>query len=438
MQGYAYSECFCRYRYGVHKRKYYIDGREVDRCMIVIKDVATGLIKEFTSLGDYAVYMPIEDLPVSETGISCIYSVINFLNYVFVDNWKKYGINTLRQIEVRHIEDYLNTYADTRTRSGGYPSRQTIRNKRASISKFMIGLIRSCKMNIREDEIVEYRFVRNPKGSYGGRFVPRYKIHFRYHNESMGGYKMLYRDMPLAIAQRLISMAETFDPEIAFALVLQLLVGLRSGEVCNIRQNTSVYGPCFRVTYADDAKTICTGIEIDLLHEYPMRGDGKTVGRIKRERCQSVFPPFQAQVEESYRRHLELIKGKPVEEARPMFLTKRPDKKNGVYMAMTVSAYRDRVLRLFNEHVLPSCRNDADPMMRSFYHEMQGHTWGPHSCRHWYTVALILCGVDNVAQLMNYRGDKSPRSAITYLERKGELNNRYRKAVNKLGGIIRK
>lgn len=107
-------------------------------------------------------------------------------------------------------------------------------------------------------------------------------------------------------------------------------------------------------------------------------------------------------------------------------------------MAMTDRGYRDRVQRLFYNHVLPSCKDDADPEMRAYYIEMQGRTWGAHACRHWYTVSLILNGVDNLAELMQYRGDKRPRSAMVYLERKGELNRRYRKATNKFGRMIRK
>lgn len=434
----TYAEFIRKCRFGIYKRSYHIDGHEVDHCMIVIRDVETRLIMKFTSLGDYAVYTRNDDMPFSINDTSSMYSVASFLNYVFIDSWEKYKIREIGQITTRHARDFLNDYANCRTKSGGYPSHETACNKRKSISKFLIALIRSGKLNVCEDEIVSFRFVKRHGDGAGGRFVPRYLIPIRYHDEPTGGYKLLYRDMPIAMAERLVSMAEVYDPEIAFALVLQLYAGLRSGEVCNIRQNTSVFGPCFRITYADKDRQVCMAVEIDLLHEYPLRTDGKSTGRIKKERTQGVFSLFVPQVEDSYRRHLELIKGKPVEQTKPMFICKRLDKRIGVYKAMTISGYRDRVQRLYFDHVLPSCRDDADPAMRRYYAEMQGHTWGPHACRHWYTVAMILNGVDNVAELMNFRGDKSPRSAITYLERKGELNRRFAKAANKLGGMIRK
>ena len=432
----AFVSHISQYRFGVYKRKYYVDGHEVDHCMIVLRDVETGLIKKFTNFADYAIYSKFDDKSFSITGIDSVYTAAAFLNFVFVDNWPKYKITRISQITVMHARDYLMYFADKRTRSGGYPSHERVCEKRKQVSRFLIALIREGKSNIREEEIVNYHFVKNRKDSLNGRFVPRYLIPIQYHDSSRG-YKQLYRDMPLALADRLITMAETYDPEIAFALTLQLYVGLRSGEVCNIRQNTSVFGPCFRLTYGDDFKMICTAIEIDLSKEYPLRSDGVSTGRIKKERKQGVFSLFVPEVESAYRRHLDLIRNKPVESSMPMFLCRHPDRKSGKYMAMTNSGYRDRVQRLFYKHVLPSCRDDADPYMRAYYEEMQGHTWGTHGCRHWYTVSLVLNGVDNVAELMTYRGDRSPRSAMVYLERKGELNRRYAKAANKFGKMIR-
>ena len=50
----------------------------------------------------------------------------------------------------------------------------------------------------------------------------------------------------------------------------------------------------------------------------------------------------------------------------------------------------------------------------------------PHIFRHWFSVKLTLFGED-VAGLMYWRGDKSPESALTYLQNKGELEKQYRK-----------
>ena len=75
--------------------------------------------------------------------------------------------------------------------------------------------------------------------------------------------------------------------------------------------------------------------------------------------------------------------------------------------------------------------------MRLFYQQMQGHTWGAHSFRHWFTVSLILSGVDNIASLMNYRGDSSPESAMIYLQNKGEIQRKYLEASEQFGRMVK-
>ena len=54
----------------------------------------------------------------------------------------------------------------------------------------------------------------------------------------------------------------------------------------------------------------------------------------------------------------------------------------------------------------------------------------PHVFRHWYTVQLVLSGIDNVGELMGARGDTSPESSLTYLQNKGDLEKQYRKVNN--------
>ena len=53
------------------------------------------------------------------------------------------------------------------------------------------------------------------------------------------------------------------------------------------------------------------------------------------------------------------------------------------------------------------------------------------------TVFLIISGVDDVPTLQSLRGDRSPESARTYLRNKGEILERYKEAVFKLGLMIK-
>ena len=201
-----------------------------------------------------------------------------------------------------------------------------------------------------------------------------YKIKVRYGDKKRRDNRLL-RDMPLEIVERFIKMSQIYDPELTFAIVLMAYVGLREGEVCNVRRKESCYGPGIIIKYGDGFNSIdgvyrkCNcydAIEIDLKDTLIMRSDGKSVGEIKRERMQPVYTGYIDIVSNYYEKHIEMIAHKPCEEFKPMFLCKNKIRKTGKYMAMTKSALRDRINKLFLEHVLPSLKNDKNYKCRTY------------------------------------------------------------------------
>lgn len=200
---------------------------------------------------------------------------------------------------------------------------------------------------------------------------------------------MLTIEMIPAVAEKLIATAEKYDPEMAFAIVLQLYAGLRSAEVCSLRQEGSVFGPSVRMAYADKDGQDCTAITIDLLQDHPLRSDAKSTGWIKIKRVQEVFPEYVPTIETAYKQHLALIRSKPVESSRPLFLCKYPNKKTGSYMALTVRGYRSRVKRLYYDYMLPACRDDVNPILRKYFQETMAKPWGPRNLRQWYLISFI-------------------------------------------------
>lgn len=203
---------------------------------------------------------------------------------------------------------------------------------------------------------------------------------------------------------------------IAFGITLQLYAGLRPGCVVNMRQNGSPLSatPCFRVSYIGSS---VSGVEIDLTHEYVLRSDGVSVGRIKKERVVKVFKPFIREVVIAYRLHMELLSRVECEsQYMPMFVGS-----NG--KAMTYNTYSKRVKRLVYDYLKPELYNSEDPEQSTFAHLLDSCRWAPHTLRHCFTVQLVLEGLD-VAQIQLYRGDKSPESALTYMANKGEIMRR--------------
>ena len=150
----------------------------------------------------------------------------------------------------------------------------------------------------------------------------------------------------------------------------------------------------------------------------------------------SIYGPFVNIVYKYYLKHLDLIKDKNCEDTKPLILCKNKNRQTGLYYGQTKYNYCSRLKKLFFNYVLPSCENDQNPDLAIFYLNMQSHSWGPHAFRHWYTVYLIFCGVDDVAELMALRGDKNPNSAAEYIKNKGVILQTYEKSLQKLGKMI--
>lgn len=62
--------------------------------------------------------------------------------------------------------------------------------------------------------------------------------------------------------------------------------------------------------------------------------------------------------------------------------------------------------------------------MVEYAHDLQVVNISPHIFRHWFSVKLTLYG-ETVAGLQNWRGDKNPNSALTYLQNRGELEKQH-------------
>ena len=271
-----------------------------------------------------------------------------------------------------------------------------------------------------------------------------YNLKVRLRKQETGELKQLMRDMPLEIAQRFLDMAQVYDPELVFPIVLMMYAGLRGGEVCNVFRGVKDghKGILISVISYEGAegeeKQDPEAMQICLLREYSLRSDNAFQGKIKCERIQGVYSTFLKTILHFYRYHLSLIKDKPCETIggiKPMFLNQRAEK-NGVYMAMTISGLRDRITSLYKNYVLPSCEKDPDPKLSLYYLQMQGHTWGKHTFRHYYTVLLLYYGVDDPILLKTLRGDRRIKSAERYLRDKGVLLNLYKVSLSRIGEMI--
>ena len=437
------SICFIGLCFMVLKTKYTISDEVIYLYSIVVKNMQTGLIVAMTDFADYILYKVPRDISVFTVGENDVYAVCDFLNYLF----RTLSVRRIGETTIEMAEDYLDCYAGGgRSADGKIPGRAAVRARRRAISIFLEALAYHGYMDhIFVGDLIS-RHEYTPRGTDGVRVGYSYKLNVRYRTRPTSEIQQLMRDMPLEIAQRFIDMARVHDPELVFPIVLMLYVGLRGGDVCKIYRgikgkNQGILTTSISYTGADGTEKHKTdSMEICLLHEYKLRSHDVREGEIKRERIQPVFEHFVDTVMYFYNYHKKLIKEKPCETIngiRPMFLNRNKDSKTGVYMAMTISGLRDRINNLYHQYVLPSCKDDANPNLARYYLQMQqGHTWGKHAFRHYYTVLLLYCGVDDPVFLKIYRGDKSIKSAQTYIRNKGVLLSLYKDVLAHIGEMI--
>ena len=439
-----YIEYIKKCKFSVVKTRYTIKGHLYTRFEIALKDKETGLVVWHSDYADYILYLRHKDQSFEAKNDEGIYAVVQFLNYVFIDNYEKYGIKEFSDITVEMLKDYLSYYSNSKTKQGNtYPSEASVEAKRNNISIFLWNY---CYQHpnymhyIRCNDLMEKEKCRGKDGFTHNR--NNYKVKYRCHKNAK---KRLFRDMPMELVERFIKMAEIYDPEMVLAIVLMAYAGLRKAEVCNLRQkNGGCYAPGWIINEIQDSVVNngvaevfqrCTSIELDLSDELLLRSDGVSVGSIKKERMQPVYPGYTELIYHYYKRHMKYIEGKETEIYKPLFVNKTPDKRTGKYMALTKKELTKRINKLFYDHVVPSLEYDNNFKFQEFNITIKKHTWGPHSFRHWFTVSLVLKGC-SAAEIQTYRGDKSPKSANAYLERKGELQLLYEGAADEMASRI--
>ena len=395
---------FCVYSHNVQNNK------EIsDICMIVLKNTS-GRIVYFTGLEQFS-YPYTGQLPkISVRSHAELSYVCHALNHIFSHN----KVIRIADITAEMVIAYFDYYCNTPKNCSNeiMRSQQSLDNCVRHVTSFFCNIAAAFPTKINIEQLMIYEDTKANQHSHRiiRRYVPRY-VPKRPHSWDA----KLLRDMPLKAAFRLVELAQIHDPMVAFGIVLQLSAGLRPGCVVNMRQIDSPISatPCISISYIGSA---VADIQIDLTHEYVLRSDGVSVGRIKKERVVHVHKSFIAEFMSAYRQHQLLLSNTLSEgQYKPMFIGK-----NG--KAMTYHSYEKRVKQLVYNYLKPELFDSTDPSLSSFAHLLDSYRWAPHTLRHCFTVRLVLEGLD-VAQVQYYRGDSSPESALTYVSGKGELMN---------------
>ena len=400
------------------------DGIAFTRSFIVVVN-GYDVITRFTRLQDYAgVYRAKTFIPISADPEAKLHYICAMLNYILVEHGADLGVRHVFEITREMLEEFFTCYALTPKHDGTHKSGDTVERCVRAVTGFMYKLSRHFGGFMQLDPADLYReekyFTRG--GERKTKLVPNFQI------RGIAEVRSPFRDLPTKVFELLIPLAFRYAPDIAFAMVLQAFAGLRAGEAMNVRQEQSPLGPGLRFTEIEGR---VINIQIDLSKVLVLRSDGKSVGRIKKPRKQEVFYPFVDAFCTAYKYHLAFLRQRSFEpEYAPMF----PNEQG---KAMIYDSYRKRFKALVTEHLRPLLLSSGDPELRIYGQKLCENNLTPHSLRHWFTVQLVLRGAD-IGEIQYWRGDRSPQSALEYLQNKGDLVRELKETDSRLTELLMK
>lgn len=353
---------------------------------------------------------------ISDDGNMRFYSVCMLLNYAFFD---KYSIHRLIDLNVQIVRDFLNDYG-----MGNLPgdvkgrTEATVHTCIRHIMDFLESLIEKkgteCTLK-RSDLYKESKVYNMRRRKMETRKVPVFDVRY------ISAPREIFRDMPESVFSILMGVIIQKHKDILMLAALGAFAGMRPSECCNVRRNDSVLGAGIRFVIIDGE---IEDIIIDLRKELNLRSDLKKVGAIKKERTQRVYPAFLKAFYECYQIYMEYMDGKKYEADYGALTVNKQGK------ALTYDNYYKK-FQLVIRDVIPELLKSDDPEAVNYGYLLQENNIGPHIFRHWFSVKLTLFGED-VSGLMYWRGDKSPESALTYLQNKGDLEKQYKKVNNEI------
>ena len=414
--------------------------RIIKRNLIVLKD-ETGFIVRFTDFHRYAKCPNRSARRITETGGTRCKFICRFLNYIF---FEKYHIQSLKQITKDMVEDFLNKYGtgclpnDTKKRTKG-----TIDKCAMAVLDFLtLYTDRNKGAALKKNDLVKQVTIRSKNGQITKKM--KSNVEYIYDSEE----KTIFRDMPEKVFFILFDLILKNHKEILMLVATGAFAGLRPSESCNVRREdadppgliiTRMYGTTNPAPDGGNLKNLTpdvlnknrniTSVSIDLRKERVLRSDGAIVGGIKKERWQNVYPAFLPLFGACYEIYMKYIEGRYYEaDYAPLTI-------NGQSKAYTYESYRRNFRKVIAE-LIPVLLEDEDPEVVNFGHMINEYNIGPHIFRHWFTVQLILHGETNPAALQNWRGDKSPESALVYLSHKEDLEKKYKKVSNEMSDYM--
>ena len=373
--------------------------------------------KTFTDFHKYAKNPDKKIKSFDEKGSNRTKFVCKFLNYAFFT----VGINSLSDLTVEIGKNFLNAYGMCELEDDDeytHRSKDTVERCVGIILDFYTNLIDDKKSGcrIKKEDMYRYITVRDRHGKAKRKQVPQFEVNYIPTEKTP-----IYRDIPNSAFVLLFDHIIEHHKDILGLVMHQAFGGLRPSEACNVRRADSRLGAGirFKIVHGE-----LRGVTVDIKNEFNLRSDLLSVGGIKKEREVIIPDIFLSAYKEAYDIYAEYMEGKPYEEQFGAFSVNKQGK------AMTYDSYYTKFRDIIKNEMVPIYLRSGDPELVLYGQTLMERSLSPHVFRHWFTVQLVLSGVNNPGILMKLRGDKSPESALTYIDSKGDLLKQYSKITN--------
>ncbi len=370
-----------------------------------------GLPAEVTRLQDYVAY------GINKTGAfkssskkACLYFTM-FLNHILIQGHDRFKITTVQEITKDMMEDFFEHYGLTIQENKEPLSKETAFECLRVVTFTMYHLVKKFgkQMHVSEEELLILKTFQDYRNQTVTKLVPNFHI-----NTSNAYHESLLRELPTVAFETLISLAMVQAPDIVFPMCAQAFAGLRPGEVCNVYFDPDGTNG---IQYTYDMRGGHVLPHLKLTEEYALRDDTTSVGGIKKERIQCVFPDFVEAFKAAHEFHMQYrMNHKVLQTSRkfqPMFVNKHGK-------ALTYDTYRKKFNVLVNGPFLEALLKSDNEEIRAYGQEVRRRGLDPHCLRHFFTVQLVLRGL-TAAELQYWRGDSNIESSMQYILGKGEL-----------------
>lgn len=388
-------------------------GERIKYCFIVLAD-SDGVIVRWTNFHKYATSGRLHSTSGDTT--YRYRNAVRLLNYCF---FQEYHIRRLHDMTAEMVKKFLSNYAmctlpedDENT----HRSKNTVSTCISSVLDFVTNLkadYPECALDLNKLYRTKEKFNRK-KGKYEDIRVLDFDIRYKEMKK-----KEIFRDMPEKVFIIVFNEIYRNHKDILMLVALQAFAGLRPSEACNVRRTDSALGPGITFEYVDGR---INNVYIDLTRELNLRSDFKPVGKIKKERTQKVYDKFLPIFVDCYNEYMLYMEGRKYESQYGALTVNLQGK------AMTYYSHRQKLRQIIN-NCIPKMLSSDDAETVLYGNLLLENSIAPHIFRHWFTVRLVLDGLD-ASQIMYWRGDKSIESSLTYLQNKGDLEKEFAKVVD--------